>query len=87
MIAAILNGSIENSEFQIEPIFGLSCPTNLEGVNSNILDPRIAWNNQSAYDSQAEKLAELFIENFKIYGKSVSDLYNAGPQNHNEIAI
>ena len=58
MIAAILNGSIENSEFQIEPIFGLSCPTNLEGVNSNILDPRIAWNNQSAYDSQAEKLAE-----------------------------
>jgi phosphoenolpyruvate carboxykinase (ATP) len=87
MIASILNGSIEKSAFNIEPIFGLSYPTNLEGVSSSLLNPRLAWNDPDKYDSQADELAQLFISNFKTFGKSVLYLCNAGPQNHNEIAI
>jgi len=87
MITSILNGSIEKSAFHIEPIFGLSYPTNLEGVSSSLLNPRLAWNDPDKYDSQADELAQLFISNFKTFGKSVLYLCNAGPQNHNEIAI
>ena len=32
MITAILDGSIEKSEFKIEPVFNLSCPLSLKGV-------------------------------------------------------
>ena len=87
MITAILDGSIEHSDFEVEPIFSLECPKNLTGVNSDVLNPRSAWDNPDAYDRQAEELVELFLENFKIYGDAVSYLEHAGPRNQSEIAI
>ena len=87
MITAILNGSIEQSEFETEPVFGLSFPKSLSGLDTEILNPRSAWENTIAYDHQAANLAELFIENFKTYGTRVSNLESAGPLNQNEVVI
>jgi len=88
MITAILDGSIEKSEFTTEPVFGLSCPQSLTGVNSEVLNPRSSWNSLDEYDKQASTLGELFTNNFKTYGKAVSYLKQAGPiKNHKEIAI
>ena len=88
MITAILDGSIEKSEFKTEPVFGLSCPQSLTGVNSEALNPRSSWNSLDEYDKQASTLGELFTNNFKTYGKAVSYLKQAGPiKNHKEIAI
>lgn len=87
MITAILDGSIEQSDFEVEPVFGLDCPRNLSGVNSDMLNPRSTWGNPDAYDIQAEELVDLFIENFKIYGDAVSYLEYAGPTNPNKITI
>ena len=87
MITAILDGSIEHSDFEVEPVFGLDCPQSLKGVNSDVLNPRSAWDNPGAYDRQADELVNLFIENFKIYGGAVSYLKHAGPRNQSEIAI
>jgi phosphoenolpyruvate carboxykinase (ATP) len=39
MITAILDGSIEKSEFKKEPIFNLSYPLDLVGVDSKVLNP------------------------------------------------
>ena len=53
-----------------------------------MLNPRSSWDNADDYDKQATTLGELFINNFKTYGKSVSYLEHAGPiRKHNEIAI
>ena len=79
MIAAILDGSIENSEFDIDPVFGLSIPLSLNGVESTVLNPRESWEDKYLYDDNAIKLAELFIDNFKTYGADVKYLENAGP--------
>jgi phosphoenolpyruvate carboxykinase (ATP) len=79
MIAAILNGSIEQSEFDTDPVFGLSIPLSLNGVESNVLNPRESWDDKNLYDNNAIKLAELFIDNFKTYGADVQYLENAGP--------
>ena len=87
MITAILDGSIEQSEFENEPEFGLAYPTGLSGVDTGGLNPRSAWKNTDEYDKQAAELAELFVENFKTYGTAVSYLESSGPINQNEIAI
>jgi phosphoenolpyruvate carboxykinase (ATP) len=56
-------------------------PTALEGVDATILNPRETWSDKAAYDAQAEKLAEMFIENFKVYEAHVEATVNAaGPK-------
>ena len=87
MITSILDGTIEKSEFKIEPIFNLSYPLCLKGVDSNVLNPRESWNDLHAYDKQAAMLAELFYANFKTYGASVSHLEKAGPFRGEELTI
>jgi phosphoenolpyruvate carboxykinase (ATP) len=88
MITSILNGSIEQTEFKMEPVFGLSCPQSLPEVDSELLNPRSSWANTEDYDKQATTLGELFTNNFKTYGKAVSYLEHAGPiKNHKEISI
>jgi phosphoenolpyruvate carboxykinase (ATP) len=67
MVNAALDGSLKNATFETEPFFGLSIPSALGGVPSDVLNPRNAWPDKSAYDAQAKKLAGLFFENFKKF--------------------
>jgi phosphoenolpyruvate carboxykinase (ATP) len=66
-INAILDGSINDAEFEILPVFNLAIPKELPGVNTEVLNPRNTWQDKDAYDKQLRKLAEMFIENFKRY--------------------
>jgi phosphoenolpyruvate carboxykinase (ATP) len=82
IIDAILDGSIENAETKMIPVFNLEVPTALHDVDSRILDPRDTYENPEDWNKKAKELAELFINNFKQYmdngeGKS---LVAAGPQ-------
>ncbi len=66
-INAILDGSINNAEFETLPVFDLQIPKELPGVNTKVLNPRNTWEDKESYDAQLKKLAEMFIENFKRY--------------------
>ena len=80
-INAILDGSINESEFETLPIFNLAIPKSVKGVDSKLLNPRNTWEDKEAYDKQLEHLAKLFIENFKRYeGYGNFDYSKAGPQ-------
>ncbi len=79
-INSILDGSIENEEFEKTAIFGLSIPTKLDGVETNILKPRNTWQNKSLFDASCKELATMFIKNFKKYITEDSDFSGAGPQ-------
>ena len=81
-INGILDGSINNSEFDILPIFNLSIPKTLSGVDTEVLNPRNTWTNKDEYDATAKKLAGMYIANFKKYLKEDShfDYTKAGPQ-------
>ena len=62
-------------------VFGLEVPTKVEGVPSEVLDPRGTWADGAAYDEQAQKLAGMFRENIKKFGAAVTpDVIAAGPR-------
>ncbi|MEA3290151.1 MAG: phosphoenolpyruvate carboxykinase (ATP) [Campylobacterota bacterium] len=81
-INGILDGKINNSEFETTPIFNLSVPKTLEGVDTEVLNPRNTWENKVAYDAQAKELATMYVANFKKYltDDSDFDFTAAGPK-------
>ncbi|MFP4557369.1 MAG: phosphoenolpyruvate carboxykinase (ATP) [Bacteroidales bacterium] len=82
IINSILDGSIEESTFETLPIFNLQIPRTLEGVNSDVLNPRNSWTNPSDWDKAARELAIKFIENFENFTDTEAGmrLVAAGPQ-------
>src|SRR5690554_940096 len=82
IIDAILDGSIEQAEVQTLPIFNLSVPRSLPGVDSTILDPRNTYADVQEWQQKTEKLAKLFIENFVKFtdNEEGKALVAAGPQ-------
>jgi len=80
MITAALDGKLENVEFQQHETFGLAMPTECPEVPAEVLNPRGTWENKEAYDTQANKLAGLFSDNFKQFESEVEpETLAAGP--------
>jgi phosphoenolpyruvate carboxykinase (ATP) len=72
-INGILDGNINNSEFETLPLFNLAIPKTLDGVDTEVLNPRNTWEDKAAYDATAKKLAGMYVENFKKYLTEDSD--------------
>jgi len=82
-INGILNGSINDAEFETLPVFNLEVPKTLEGIKDNaILNPRNTWDDESKFNETLRDLASKFIANFDRYNESTSDVNHAkaGPQ-------
>lgn len=82
-INAILDGSINKTEFDQTRFFKLHIPKELPGVDPVLLNPRNAWSDPEAFDRTANKLAGMFIQNFKKYIDEDNhdfDFTKAGPQ-------
>ncbi len=82
-INGILNGSINDAEFETLDVFNLQIPKSLDGIaNNDILNPRNTWEDKVAYDEQLRKLAAMFMENFNRYNDRGEefDYSNAGPK-------
>ena len=62
-VTAILDGSLRSAKFVKHPIFGLQMPTAVEGVPTEVLDPRNTWADKAAYDLKAKDLATRFRAN------------------------
>jgi phosphoenolpyruvate carboxykinase (ATP) len=77
MIDAALAGELRDVQYETEPFFGLSIPVSVPGVPADVLNPRNAWSDKSAYDAQAKRLTSLFAENFKRFEKHVSEAVRA----------
>ncbi len=79
MVTAALEGTLEKQDFWLHPIFNVLVPKSCPDVPDNILDPRSTWADKEAYDVAANKLANMFVENFKKFA-NVEHLVNAGPK-------
>ena len=82
IIDAILDGSIEKAETKSIPYFNFEVPTELPGVDTNILDPRNTYADATEWEVKAQDLAGRFIKNFAKYttNEAGKALVEAGPQ-------
>ena len=80
-IDAILDGTLAKAEYETLPVLNLQVPKTLSVIESSV-NPRDAWENKEEYDKVAKKLAEMFIENFKVFTDTAEGqkLVEAGPQ-------
>ena len=82
IIDAILNGDIKNVPTKKIPYFNFEVPTVLNGVATEILDPKDTYTNPADWDAKAKDLASRFIKNFEKYTFNAAGkaLVKAGPQ-------
>ena len=82
IIDAILNGAINKAPTKTIPYFNFEVPTELEGVDTGILDPRDTYADAAEWDVKAKDLAQRFIKNFVKYegNEAGKALVAAGPQ-------
>ena len=82
IIDAILNGDILKAPTKKIPYFNIEVPTELPGVDTNILDPRDTYADASEWETKAKDLASRFIKNFSKYegNEAGKALVSAGPQ-------
>jgi phosphoenolpyruvate carboxykinase (ATP) len=82
IIDAILGGAILKAPTKKIPYFNFEVPTELEGVDTGILDPRDTYKDAAEWDTKAKDLAGRFIKNFVKYESNEAGkaLVAAGPQ-------
>ena len=82
IIDAILSGAIDKAPTKVIPFFNFVVPTQLEGVDTGILDPRDTYADAAQWEEKAKDLAARFIKNFAKYESNAAGkaLVAAGPQ-------
>ncbi|ORM72123.1 phosphoenolpyruvate carboxykinase (ATP) [Pantoea rwandensis] len=82
IVNAILEGETGALREEALPIFGLAIPQEIAGVDVKTLDPRNGWETPAQWHEAAEKLAQLFINNFEQYSRNEAGarIAQAGPQ-------
>ncbi len=80
MIDAIHSGEMDSVKYVADPVFGVEIPQSVPGVPSEVLSPRSTWASGADYDRTAQKLANLFKENFKKFAAGTDKrVQDAGP--------
>ena len=81
MVHAALSGELDSVVTVEDPIFGLRIPEHVQGVPTSVLRPRENWPDPAAYEAAAQKLARMFVDNFRQYADTVPEaVRNAGPR-------
>jgi phosphoenolpyruvate carboxykinase (ATP) len=82
IINSILDNSISNAAFSNLPVFNLSVPDKIEGIESKLLDPSMSWNSPIKWHIAATDLALKFINNFSKFSSNDETLQLAefGPR-------
>jgi phosphoenolpyruvate carboxykinase (ATP) len=83
IINSILDDSIKNNEFTTIPVFNLSVPLKIDGIDEEMLDPVKSWGSAIKWHIAASDLAFKFINNFNKFtaaNEETAQLANHGPK-------
>lgn len=81
LIAAALNGELDNVDYNTHKVFGLKMPATCPNVPPEVLNPRLTWHNEDAYQEKARELAKKFNDNFEKFREGASEeLLAAAPK-------
>ncbi|MEO1222061.1 MAG: phosphoenolpyruvate carboxykinase (ATP), partial [Pseudomonadota bacterium] len=78
LLNAALDGDLDAVEYRKDPNFGFEVPVHVPvlaaaGIDQTILDPRSTWADKADYDANADKLVQLFIDNFAEFEAHVDE--------------
>ena len=80
MIRAALSGELDEVEMRKDPNFCVDVPEEVPGVPTDMLNPRLTWDDPEKYDIKARVLTTLFQESFAQFAGQVSqNIAFAGP--------
>ena len=80
LLSSALTGSLLNADMRVDDNFGFEVPKFVDGVETDILNPRDTWDDKDAYDLQAQKLVKMFSDNFDAFKPYVDiDILEAAP--------
>ena len=79
IIHAIQSRSVEHAPTAELSRLNLTIPSEVEGIDSDLLDPKKAWSDPQAYDDAAENLIAKFRENFSRFNVD-EKISAAGPR-------
>jgi phosphoenolpyruvate carboxykinase (ATP) len=81
LLSAVLSGTLHDSEFRTDPVFGFQVPVHAPGVDESLLDARSTWADPAAYDRRARELAQMFGDNFtKKHADAPAEVGAAAPK-------
>ena len=80
ILDAILNGEIEETDFERDHYFGFQIPISLSDIESSLLNPSKAWSDLEQYHDSARDLVKKFQDNYEKYDLGDDMIRNAGPQ-------
>jgi len=73
IIAAALEGKLDEVEYEPHSVFGVMMPKNCPNVPAEILNPRNTWEDREQYDQKAKELGKAFIKNFEKFADHASE--------------
>ncbi|MGH2616283.1 MAG: phosphoenolpyruvate carboxykinase (ATP) [Thermomicrobiales bacterium] len=80
VVAAILDGLLDEAATDDDPVFGFAVPRAVPGVPEEFVHPRQTWSDPDAYDTAAANLAHDLSANFSGFARTApADVRNAGP--------
>ncbi len=80
MITAILEGKLDDVDYEEHPIFGLHMPKYCPNVPTEILDPMNTWLQKGVYVRKSIQLAHFFHLNFEKFASQASkEILDGGP--------
>lgn len=82
IIDSIFNSNLDHSNYTHHDVLNLDIPDNMGDTPKSLLHPWESWKSRDEYETQAKKLASMFVENFRQYvdGSSEFDFTAHGPQ-------
>ncbi len=80
LLNSALSGRLAEAPTRRDPLFGFAVPLAADGVPAAALDPAETWPDKPAFNRQAERLVEMFRENFRRFESEVdADILAGGP--------
>ena len=80
LLSAALDGSLQKADFRTDPYFGLAVPREVPGVEPHILDPVSTWRSKGEFAETANKLVNMFRDNFHLFEAAADEKVRAaGP--------
>ena len=81
MVHAAIERKLEGVAFTTDPVFGLAVPASVPDVPAAVLQPRGTWADAAAYDATAQRIAGMFVENYRQFADALGpEVAAAGPQ-------